>query len=244
MSEKNHKILEEKYQQIMSYYSFHKEIESYFNEGFNKNGKGIIQELYFIDEEWLLSWKAYSNYENVIQNLDKGKEYLINNDILNDNDESFPSDIKKGKSKEFFLTGIIYCIEDFNYIINEKTFKLFKKCFNKSFFTTFHPIEGIFYDKILVLLFEKEKKMKFFYKGELEDNIELIQLNLEFINYNYKNQSNDIFIGFKNLIFDAIEDCPESFGYFKKNNLTKNSNVLMNLLIKENIGYIQDVKLK
>ena len=244
MSGKNNKILEEKYSQIISYYSFHKEIESYFNEGFNKNGEGIIQDLYFIDEEWLLSWKAYSNYENVIQNLNKGKEYLIKSNILNDNDECFPSDIKKGNSKKFFLTRIIYCIEDFNYIINKKTFKLFQKCFDESIFTTFLPIEGIFYDKILVLLFEEEKNMKIFYKGELEGNIELIQLNLEFFNYNCENVSGDIYIGIKNLILDFIEDCPESFGYFKKHNLTKNSQVLMNLLIEENVGYIQDVELK
>ena len=241
MSENNNKIADEKYSQIISYYSFHKEIESYFNEGFNKKGNGIIQDLYFIDEEWLLSWKAFCNYENVIQNLDKGKDYLINSKILNNNDEYIPHSIKSGKkSKEFFLSRFIYCIEDFNCIINEGTYKLFRNYFDNflvKYLNGIIPIQGILYDKILVLLFEEEKIIKIFYKGELENNIELIQLNLEFINY----CSNDIVEGIISIFYD---DCPESFGYFKKKYISKNSNTLMNLLIKENVGYIQDVKLK
>ena len=83
MEENNDNILYEKFSQILSYYYFHKDIESYFNVGFNKNGNGNIQMLYFIDEDWLISWKAFCNYENVIQNLYKGEDYLINNHILN-----------------------------------------------------------------------------------------------------------------------------------------------------------------
>ena len=250
MEENSNNILDEKYSQILSYYYFHKDIESYFKEGFNKNGNGNIKKLYFIDEEWLISWKAFCNYENVIQNLDKGKDYLINNQILNNYDECLPSYIQKGNSKDFFLTKTMYDIEDFNCIIDTKTYKLFKKYFN-SIFNTFlkkimpdnkaNTIQGIFYDKILVLLIEEEKEMKIFYQGELENNRELIQLNLKFFNYNYKNPSNDLWIGIKNLFFD---DCPESFGYFKDKYIKNDSNDLMDLLMNENVGYLENVELK
>ena len=244
MEDNSNKIIDQKYSQILSYYKFHKEIESYFKEGFNKNGKGNSRDLFFIDEEWLLSWKAFCNYENVIQNLDKGKDFLINESILNNNVECIPSNIKKGKSKQFFLTITMYCIEDFNCIIDKKTYELFKKYFSnsfKNFFSENIPIEGIFYDKILVLLFEEEKKIKIFYKGQLENNIELIQLDLKFFNYNCKNPSGDIWIGLKQLILD---DCPESFNLFKRKYLKNNSNELMNLLINSNIGYLENVELK
>ena len=65
----------------MEYYKFHKNIESYFLEGFNNNGTKQRIILYFIDSKWIESWKLYTNYDEVVKNIDKGYENLIKEKI-------------------------------------------------------------------------------------------------------------------------------------------------------------------
>ena len=113
------KIEDEKYSQIKEYYEFHKNIESYFNEGFNQNGDGNIQDLYFIDSYWINQWKMFINYDNVILNLSKGKDFLINKEILNNSLDFLPSRLKGGNSLDNFLNKNLYEIKDFDNVINK-----------------------------------------------------------------------------------------------------------------------------
>jgi hypothetical protein len=172
-----------KYNEIIEYYNFHKEIESYFSEGFNKKGNGIIQNFYFIDLDWIKKWKRFINYELTVLNLQKGLKYLIDNNILNNNEENMPSNIHSGESQDNFINKMLYKIEDFDCIVNENTYQLFDQNYGhiwNIFFSKIESIKGVLYDNMLILLIKKNKRIKILYKGEMEGKIQLIQLSLDF----------------------------------------------------------------
>ena len=171
------------YQQILEYYKFHKTIETFFVEGFNSNSTGKKEEFYFIDSNWIINWKLYTNYDEVINNIDKNFDYLINKNILKKNFDYFPGTVTSKNSLKEFLEITLLKPRDFEKIINKKTYdllnKFYKDLISFNFFN--ESIEGIFYEKMLVLFIDKYKRIKIIYKGLLENNIELVQLNIDFL---------------------------------------------------------------
>ena len=102
------------YQQILEYYNFHKKIESFFLDGFNADGTGKKEDLYFIDSNWIEKWKIFINYEEVIKDIDKGEDYLIENNILKRNNDYYPNEISSGESIDIFLQKTLLEAKDFD----------------------------------------------------------------------------------------------------------------------------------
>ena len=232
-------IIQEKYKQIKEYNKLHKNINHFFLEGNNKYLVGVRQKFYFIDLNWLKEWKINTNYENAIQYLDKGLDYLKKNKIINENKYYFSNSINSGNSENIFLNKIIYKPEDFNCLIDNSSHKLFSINFIGYFFSNLKYIEGIFYDKMLVLLIQKQRRIKIFFKGEIEDKIELIQLILDFPEKDDKNQKNK---QNKQSFFSKLIFGEEKYNYdkFIDKYIGKKCNELMNLLLRYNVGFIAE----
>ena len=222
--------LNEIHKEILEYDYFHKNIESYFSEnGINENGSGDIQSFYFIDLEWIKQWKKYTNYENVVLNIEKDFNYLKNNNILKINQDSCPSGLNSGESKEKFINQMLYKIEDFECVINQSTYDLFLQNYTGLFgyFTTkIKSIRGVLYDKMLVLLIDKIKRIKILYRGEMEDKIQLIQLSLDI----YDNNS------YLTTIMNYITG--DNYNYFINSYIISNCFKLMDFLLNNNVGFI------
>ena len=230
-------IAELKYEQILNYYEFHKKIESYYNEGYNIEANFESQFFYFIDSNWIKSWKRYINYQEVIKNLEHGYDFLINNNILNNDDDfnfNFPY-VNNGRIEDIFLNKLLYKIEDFDCLINNELYSSFIDYY-KTKFDNSSAIEGIFYDKMLVLIISKQRRIKIIYKGQLENNFETIQLNIDFPKLKtYNDNLKELY----NIIIGKNEDCFYNFKseYFNNENCEK----IMNLLLEKNIGLLSDV---
>ena len=156
----------------------------------------VLEYFYILDINWINSWKKYSQYNSAILNLNDIKENLddeekfkkeikerCDNMILTgeiNNSEKFkPSQIKYNSSGKIFIHKIYYNLEDFDCLVDEKTFDLFQEFSgpqkNKPFY-----IRGIISDKMISLLIEDERKMKFIFHGGKNDNINLLQLTADF----------------------------------------------------------------
>ena len=107
------------YQQIIEYYSFHKKIETFFSKGYNDIGTGLKEDFYFINSSWIKKWKLYSNYDEVIKYIDNSDiDFLINKNILKENNEYYPSFIKfNGAFNEFPQTNLLEA-KDFENLVN------------------------------------------------------------------------------------------------------------------------------
>ena len=230
---------EQKYKEIFEYYKFHKNIESYFLEGYNINYNGNNEYFYFIDSNWIKDWKLHVNYDNAIQYIEKDYNFLMKNNNLKIkiNNDYTPSNINSGNSKQEFLNKKLYNIEDFDNMINQSTYDLFRnyKSYLNYYISTDQYIEGVLYDKMLILLIKEQKKIKIFYKGEMENKKELIQLTLEFPNDNY----------FSNMKINYIFNIKDSYDNFIENYIIKNNcNKLMEFLEKLNMGYSTEKNIK
>ena len=127
-------ITNEIYKEILAYYEFHYEISKYFNEGINLEPNDYEQTIYFVNSDWIKSWKKYTNYENVIL---IGKDYksLKESGILKINKEHEFKNIESGNSPKQFLSKLVYEIEDFDCLIDKKTYDLFKR-YNNHYYLT------------------------------------------------------------------------------------------------------------
>jgi hypothetical protein len=184
--EKDEEII---YKQIIKYYEFQEKIKTFFLTGRNPSGNGQKETWYFIEDTWIKNWKNISNYNEVINNKDKGYNYLINNNILKNNLYTL-KDFSIGKSSENFLRKNFFKIKDFECLVSKSLFDLFVKLkisdiILTSFISNIKTIEAIFYDKILVLLINEEKRIKIFFNDEIhkdiKENFGLIQLSIDFI---------------------------------------------------------------
>ena len=230
----NKSIAKSKYEQIIKYYEFHKNIESYFNEGYNIEANSEKKFFYFIDSNWVKSWKSFINYKEVISNIDYGYEYMISDNILNNDYDFNFAYANNGRVEDIFLNKLLYKLEDFDCLIDADLFILFYD-FYPTKFKNCSAIEGIFYDKMLVLIINKQRRIKIIYKGQLENNFETIQLNIDFPK---KKSSNDNLKELFNIITGKNNDC---YYNFQSEYLNRNCENLMNLLLEKNIGFLSDV---
>ena len=228
--------LKHKYDEIDEYYKFHKCIESYFIQGLNENMKRNEETFYFIDLKWIKKWKNHTNYKNIINYIEKGYDFnwLIDNKKIKIELSQEPSSVDSGDSYENFLKKDIYDIEDFECIVNQSTYDLFKSynSFFEKFTTKNKNIEGILYDKMLILLIKEQNKIKIIYKGDTENGYNTIQLTLDFP---YNNE-NDVVSTIINSIDYLFKN--DNYSNFRKAYLENdNCDKLMDFLEKINMGY-------
>ena len=233
-------IAEIKYEQILNYYKFHQKIESYFKEGYNAEANFESQYFYFIDSNWIKSWKRYVNYQEVIKNLEYGYE-IINNILNNDDDFNFDY-ANNGRIEDIFLNKLLYKIEDFDCLIDFDLYSSFLDNYQTKFENS-SAIEGIFYDKMLVLIINKQRRIKIIYKGQLENNFETIQLNIDFPKIKtYNDNLEELYnIIINSIIIGKNEDC---YYNFQSEYLNGNSEKIMSLILEKNIGFLSDVDIE
>ena len=210
----------------------------------------VLDYFYILDINWINSWKKYSQYNSAILNLNDIKENLddeekfkkeikerCDNMILTgeiNNSEKFkPSQIKYNSSGKIFIHKIYYNLEDFDCLVDEKTFDLFQEFSGPQENEPF-SIRGIILDKMIVLLIEDERKMKFIFHGGKNDNISLLQLTADFNKTNNIKPFNGFgifndyplwkFVIFKNNII-RNKKAEELISYFIKLGIKKKNNI-------------------
>ena len=243
------------YDEIWAYFNFQSEINKYFNEGVNFQKNNGEQEIYFVDYNWIKSWKKYTNYENVIGMGRDNYDFLKENGFLEYKEKPKFRNIWSGKSFKMFLRKTVYNKEDFDCLIDKKTFSYFK-----TYRDLYVPIIGdalieihnnlehincIFYDNMLVLLIPFQNRIKLIFKHEFQSNLELFQFNLLFP----QKINNDTF----STIVLALNDFPiltqnDSSNYylFKENELKNDQKrlKLIDNLLNESEKEIKKFKLK
>ena len=171
----------------------------------------------------------------------------------------WPGKLKSGESYKYFFNTTLLKPNDFECLVNQSIFNYLNNYFdiiqfNFHFIKKVESIEGFFFNNMIVLLMEKYKRIKIIYKGELEGNIDLIQLNLDFLEENNNayqtdktNDSNSYFNKFKkisnkiwNFLIEENETAP--FNSFINKNIQNNSKYLFELINNSGIGFLQNQK--
>ena len=236
--------------EIKSYYEFHEQINSYFTIGYNgkaENNKHK-QTLYFIDNNWIKKWKDYSKYETIKNFIIKDNNFKYEGENYNKNHNL--GDLKTGDAYNNFLATIVHKIEDFDCLVDENTYKLFKKYKDfklktwKAHIFKDKEIKEIFcrfYENIFVLLTKDRKRIILYSK--LIVNNELTQITFQFPISNINKEKN-ILVKNKTKFLELLkkdknDKDPEKIDYFyafkhtflkTKENREKLINVLNNKL--------------
>ena len=231
------------YEAIWAYHEFHTEINKYFVEGINLKPNNYEQEIYFVDYNWIKSWKKYTNYENVIGMGRDNYDFLKENGFLEYNEKPKFRNIESGSAYKIFKAKTVFKIEDFDCLIDKATYDYFRE-YNNHYFSPFKfldyldnnldSINCIFYNDMFVLLIENENRMKVIYQKEVNLKARLFQFNLQFKEYVNKNYPPDFIKGLKDLLFSSNENI-DFYHYFKEKFLKndKKRNGLINLLTQE-----------
>ena len=237
--------------EIKSYYEFHEQINSYFTIGYNGKAENSKhkQTLYFIDNNWIKKWKDYSKYET-IKNFITTKDNNFKYEGQNYNKIHNLGDLKTGDAYNNFLATIVHKIEDFDCLVDENTYKLFKKYKDfklktwKAHIFKDKEIKEIycrFCENIFVLLTKDRKRIILYSK--LIVNNELTQITFQFPISNINKEKN-ILVKNKTKLLELLkkdknDKDPEKIDYFyafkqaflkTKENREKLINVLNNKL--------------
>jgi len=227
--------------QIVHYYLFHKQIECFFNSGFNpfclyKNP--IIERFYVVDSNLVQYWKDYCNYEKYKKLFDKVK---MNSDDIegykNYLEKVFDKKNRKpdiqfqcmneGVGESVFCSKNILNLEDFDDLVDEENYQYFLTNlhnFKKS------EIKGVLTTEKIILFYEKISVMKFLFYGDIGDpelgsSRQLIQLTGDFTQ-------------FINGRFDEF-NVRETYSAFKKL-LCSNMTYAFNLFESKNIRFLRE----
>ena len=234
--------------QIIDYYLFHKKIESIIEKGenplFNKKNKNEILYIYIVNPNWLNNWKLYTNYDKIKIELDKIEEKneeklktklkekcknLINEGKIDNSQDNKPNLESHKNFGKIILELDFFKNEVFDYLIDYKTSISFFYDLSMFNYLTIDLkyIKGIINDKMIILMIEEKKKLKFIYKDEIEGKNDLIQLTASFSDSNNytsfcnklkKQNSEDIINNFNR----------QTIGYLEESNLDENKGVLKN----------------
>ena len=170
------------FKEIWTYYEFHHDINKYFVEGINLEPNNYEQEVYFVDYNWIKSWKKYTNYENIIT-MEKNYEFLKENGYLEYNGKSKLRNLASGNAKNHFLNISVYKIEDFDCLIDKATYDLFAR-YNKNYskminmfnISNLDSINIIFFHEIFAILnnlnFNIKKRYYFHSKTNYDNNFQ------------------------------------------------------------------------
>ena len=186
-----------KSKQIISYYIFQRKISEIINNGINpyfKKNKEII-DICVINPIWIRKWKENINYNKIKTEFDKinakNEESLLNKlqekskdfiekGIINDTMDNIPPSMDNNDFYNQFIELQIIKNEIFDFLVDYETYKLLFNVINPFNYFTANKISGIINDKMIILMLENLKKIKFLYKGEIEGNNSLIQLTMNF----------------------------------------------------------------
>ena len=214
------------FKEIWTYYEFHHDIDKYFVEGINLEPNNYEQEVYFVDYNWIKSWKKYTNYENVIT-MEKNYEFLKENGFLEYNEKIKLRNLESGNAKSHFLNISVYKIEDFDCLIDKATYDLFKRYDKKTLKmakildSNLESINIIFFEEIFAILIEKQHRIKIIYQHQVESSLELVQLNLDFKAKNNDVADDGIKEIFNLIFFHKMNDNINYYWNFKENCLMK-----------------------
>ena len=193
---------------IISYFLFQKKIENVFKSNnfvlnnnygdeYSNYSENKCNKYYILDYNWIRTWKENSGYNtieselnqiylnnyNVIKEIQRHCKYYENNRVIINYEVPFSNN---SLSNSLFTSNNKYSFQDFECLVNEKTFKLFK---NMSFWNNFGKIiaiDGIIYEKMIILFFEQMQLVKIIIKVKSDNkDEELIQLTAtcyEFVN--------------------------------------------------------------
>ncbi len=162
--ERKEKII---YQQILEYYNFHAQLNKYYISGYNDNAKKKREYFYFINSNWINIWKSFVNYEKAIKYISSYDNFIHNVGVNFESLHEFDSYcINSGESLDFFLSKTIMDINDFDCLISQKSYELFSEIFpieRYNFFCSkIEYIEGILFERILILVINNQKRIKVF----------------------------------------------------------------------------------
>ena len=227
-------------------YSYKNMIISFFgNSDIN-----VIQKFYIIERNFFLNWKSFVNYSAAVKYLDTinaldyktEAEYeaeinercdnMVSMGVIKDDSQNERNKPYMIKNSDFdlrnFIHKIIFKLEDFDYLIDEKTYNLFYASYtgidDKS-------IEGLVLDKMIAFLIKEERKMKFLFNH----NSNMLHITADFnVDEGYKSSTN---ISSDN----AIQSFDE---FYYAILLKKESNYILNEFIKQGILSFEQVEFK
>ena len=239
---------------IISYFLFQKDIEKIFksdNSKFNNNyrdeysnySENKCNKYYILDYNWIRTWKDNSGYNNIESELDK--IYLNNYDVIKEMQRHCKYYEKNrviinyavpfsnnSLSNSLFTSNNKYSFEDFECLVNEKTYQLFKKMSFWNNFGKIISIDGIIYDKMIILFFEQMQLVKFIIKV-INDNKDEELIQLTGICYEFVNDTN---------VFD-IEFSKLKYKTFKEYLINKSQYEILQMFQSEAIQFLEEMTL-
>ena len=171
---------------IINYYLFHKKIEDILSKGqsqindYNKSNKILggydARKFYLLNISLVDKWKNYVDYDITKGTLDK----LFNESDLEGNiplqDKPFIYNYTYNYSSATynkFISNNLLKIKDFDYLIDEKTYKEFKDKIMKNNYSPYNNlyshestenhIDGFISDRMIVLFFDKDYIIRIFF---------------------------------------------------------------------------------
>ena len=236
---------------ISNYYIFHQKIESVFNNNQikininNKNEPNLeenkSQKFYVLDNDWIQYWKAYAEYNSLKEIIDKEKiivtpnnikqlqmilQEMINKSNVKEFEQNF-NDSKNTYNK--FIHNNKLTIEDFDYLLDEDTYKLFQELSYLNYSIKIPYIKGIISKKLIILFIKELFIIKFLYRGKLENGFDLIQLTANCLEKNAQTNKFDM---------NASENKYESFKTFIKSQKYES---LINLFNSHTIDFLDEI---
>ena len=239
---------------MTSYYCFQKKIENIFkfdnllfnydDSLFKINNKDKFEQFYILDYDWIRNWKENSHFNQIKTRLDeiysvsnvrniidlRTKCQLLENEGVIKNVE-FPF-TNNGTSYNYFISNINYKLEDFDCLLDAKTYKSFKEMSFWNRFSKEFTLEGIISQKIIILFVAQMQIVKFIYNGKTEkkDN-ELIQLTANCLELNEESGE-----------FDMKESLLK-YEAFKKFLINKNDQEIIDIFEGEAMGFLEEIKI-
>ena len=240
-------INDEKIEQIINYYIFHKKIEKIMKKEINPYciNKDII-DIYIINPNWINLWKIYTDYEKVEKEFDKIKDEdensllkklkksyinMIMNGIIKDSNGNEPPSMDNAEFANQFFELQYIRKNVFDYLIDYETYKSFFNIYNPMNLLKNYTIKGKINSIMIILMMEQNYKIKFIYQEKIKEEIILIQLTAHFSlasKFNsfwniIKNKSSNYILYFLNktnilnLLQTSIYDNDKNFYFLLKN---------------------------
>ena len=235
-------------ERITNFYLFQKQIEKVFNykksQKYNYNNiPHQYKKYYILDYDWIRNWMVNSGYsslkdqmESIYNSEDQNKitslktlcQIKANQNQLNNYEPQFSNDTI---AYSLLLSNNSLAVEDFDCLVNEETYKLFKSMSFLNRFKKSITIDGIITNRMIILFFNNNQCVKFIYKGMIEGKEELIQLTANCLELNGQTDE-----------FDLKQS---ELKYLAFTNYLKNStdNQIIDKFDELLIGFTQEIKL-
>ena len=213
-----------KYQPILSYYAFQKKIKNHLKNKINQEDVNKMKKGYFISPEWIKEWKKRINYKIIEEIFDKENIESSNlnkkqkNRIENKFNNLIPKcEIDNIVKKDNFYINNILSVEYLQLLLDIETYNKMK--IKK---TSERQVEYIFKKKMIIFFFSKYN---------------IIKIIIHCL-YPFSNENKLINLTF---YFDKSE---KNYNHYKNFFKEKNSNEILEELIKNNILMERSIKIE